>query len=150
VSRHFGLLLTAFVSLSLFAHAAPALAQGDADAAVKRFLASKKTAEESAESSGSAVGDLDGDGKPELALVWTTMGPTYWSNTLTVFAKTTGSYKPFASFDLDGLATLTSVKGGVIVVDQTMYAKGDPICCPTVKRMMRYRLVGKKISPVKR
>ena len=150
MSRHSGLLLAAFVGLSLFARAAPALAQGDADAAVKRFLASKKTAEESADSAGSAVGDLDGDGEPELVLVWTTLGPTYWHDTLTVFSKATGAYKPFASFDLNGDAKLSSVKGGVITVDQTMYAKTDPICCPTVKKMMRYRLVGKKISPVKR
>lgn len=121
----------------------------DADAAVKRFLASKKTKEESAESAGSAVGDLDGDGTPELALVWTTMGPTYWSNTLTVFSKSAGAYKPLASFDLDGMAELSSVKGGVISVDQTMYAKGDPICCPTVKKMMRYRLTRKRITVVK-
>jgi hypothetical protein len=150
VRRHFSLPLAALVSLSLFARAAPALAQNDTDAAVKRFLASKKTAEESAESAGSAVGDLDGDGKPELALVWTTMGPTYWHNTLTVFGKSTGAYKPLASFDLDGMAELSSVKGGIIAVAQTVYAKGDPICCPTVKKMMRYRLVGKKISEVKR
>jgi hypothetical protein len=141
------------VSASFCVSPHAAFAQGDAsdaDAAVKRFLSSKKTADESAESAGSAVGDLDGDGKPELALVWTTMGPTYWSNTLTVFSKSTGAYKPLASFDLDGMAQLSSVKGGVISVDQTVYAKGDPICCPTVKKMMRYRLVGKKISQVKR
>jgi hypothetical protein len=150
VSRHFGLLPAAFVSLSLFAHAAPALAQGDADAAVKRFVASKKTADESAEPAGHAVGDLDGDGKPELVLVWTRMGPTYWHDTLTVFNKVAGAYKPLASFDLNGDAKLSSVKGGLIAVDQTMYAKTDPVCCPTVKKMMRYHLVGKKISEVKR
>jgi hypothetical protein len=150
VRRYFSVLLSTFVSLALCAHAAPAFAQNDADAAVKRFLASKKTAEEGAESAGSATGDLDGDGKPELALVWTTMGPTYWRNTLTVFSKVAGAYRPLASFDLNGDAKLSSVKGGVISVDQTLYAKRDPICCPTVKKMMRYRLTGKKISEVKR
>jgi hypothetical protein len=150
VRRYSSVLLAALVSLALCARAAPALAQNETDAAVKRFLASKKTADESAESAGSAVGDLDGDGKPELALVWTTMGPTYWHNTLTVFTKSTGAYKPLASFDLNGMAQLSSVKGGIISVDQTLYAKRDPICCPTVKRMMKYHLVGKKISEVKR
>ncbi|MFL6229353.1 MAG: hypothetical protein ACJ741_11300 [Pyrinomonadaceae bacterium] len=144
-------LLIALLTLSLPAVAVRAQAPDrEADAAVKKFLASKKTAEESAEAAGSATGDLDGDGKPELALVWTTMGPTYWHNTLTVFAQTAGAYKPLASFDLDGEAQLSAVKGGVITVAQTLYAKTDPICCPTVKKLMRYRLVGKKISVVKK
>lgn len=144
-------ILIALLSLSLSAGVARAQAPDrEADAAVKKFLASKKTADESAESAGSAVGDLDGDGKPELALVWTTMGPTYWHNTLTVFARSAGAYKPLASFDLNGEAQLSSIKGGVIVVNQTIYAKRDPVCCPTVKKLMRYRLTDKKISEVKR
>jgi hypothetical protein len=146
-------LLVALAGLTVFTHTAHALAQSndkESAAAVKRFLSSQKSEQESAESAGSAVADLDGDGKPELILVWTTMGPTYWHNTLTVFGKTAGAYKPLASFDLNGMANLSSVKGGIISVDQTVYAKGDPICCPTVKRLMRYRLVGKKISEVKK
>jgi hypothetical protein len=151
-SRLFSLLV-ALASLTIFTHAAHALGQSndkEAEAAVKRFLSSRKSEQESADSQGSAVADLDGDGKPELILVWTTMGPTYWHNTLTVFGKTAGAYKPFASFDLTGEAMLSYVKGGVISVAQTVYAKGDPICCPTVKKVMRYRLAGKKILEVKK
>lgn len=151
-SRLFSLLI-AVATLIVFARATHALAQSndkEADAAVKRFLSSRKTEQESADSQGSAVADLDGDGKPELILVWTTLGPTYWHNTLTVFGKTAGAYKPVASFDLNGEAKLSSVKGGIISVDQNVYAKNDPLCCPSVKKLMKYHLVGKKISEVRR
>lgn len=144
-------LLLALVSLATIAHTAHARVQNrEADAAVKKFLASQKTNEEEAEPAGSAVADLDGDGKPEIVLVWTTMGATYWRNTLTVFGKTAGVYKPVATYALDGEAQLSKVTDGVIYVDQKLYAKRDPLCCPSVKRMMKYRLTGKKIAEVKK
>lgn len=150
IRRSAAALLIASFSLWLSPVSARARAQNrEADSVVKRFLASQKTETESADPAGSAVADLDGDGKPEIVLVWTTMGPTYWHNTLTVFAKTAGAYKPVTNFDLNGEAQLFSVKDGVILVDQTLYAKKDPVCCPSVKKRMRYRWAQKKISEVK-
>jgi hypothetical protein len=143
-------LLIASVSLSLWTSAARGRVQNrEADEVVKKFLAAQKSDEVSAESAGSAVADINGDGKPEIVLVWTTMGATYWHNTLTVFSKTAGDYKPVADFPLNGEATFSSVKGGIIFVDQTLYAKKDPVCCPSIKKRMKYRWAGKKISEVK-
>jgi hypothetical protein len=151
VHRRVFSLLIALVSLSTIIPSAHARVQNnEADAVVKKFLASQKTSDEEAESAGSAVADLDGDGKPEIVLVWTTMGATYWRNTLTVFSKTASDYKPVATFPLNGEATLSKVTGGIIYVDQKLYAKRDPLCCPSVKKMMKYRLTGKKIAEVKR
>jgi hypothetical protein len=96
------------------------------------------------------VGDLDADGKPEIVLVWTQLGPTFSNNTLTVFAKTNTGYRPVASFPLIGEAALSAVKGGIITLNQTVYAKNDPVCCPTVKKLGKYRLMGKKILEVKK
>jgi hypothetical protein len=149
VSRSVSLLI-ALVVLCLFAPAAYALGQNDADEAIERFLSSHKSETESAESQGSAVADLNGDGKSEIVLVWTLLGPTYWHNTLTVFTRTTDGYKPAASFQLTGEAKLSSVKGGIIFVDQKVFAKSDPLCCPSVKKQVRYRWLGKKISEVKK
>jgi hypothetical protein len=115
------------------------LSQHAADTIVKSFLAARRTHEENAQAQGSVIADLNGDGKPEIVLVWTTLGPTYWHNTLTVFSQTSGKYKPVSSLELNGEARLSSAKDGVIVVKQTMYAKDDPICCPTVKKLMNYR-----------
>jgi hypothetical protein len=69
-------------------------------------------------------------------------------NTLTVFSKTASGYKAVASFQLTGEANLSSVKDGIITLDQKVYAKNDPVCCPTIKKKARYRWAGKKISEV--
>lgn len=146
--RFVSLLLT-LVSFSISVQVAIAVGQKDTDEAIQKFLSSQKSDSEDAESQGSAVADLNSDGKSEIILVWTTMGPTYWHNTLTVLTKTSSGYKPAASFPLIGEATLLSAKAGIISVDQKVYAKKDPICCPTIKKRLKYRWQGKKISEVK-
>lgn len=116
------------------------------DTIVKNFLAAQRNDEETAQAQGSAIADLNGDGKPEIVLVWTTIGPSYWHNTLTVFSRISGGFKAVSSLGLNGEARLSSVKDGVIFVKQTMYAKDDPICCPTVKKRMSYRWHENKLS----
>ena len=118
------------------------------DTVVNNFLAAQRSYEEStnAQGKGSAIVDLNGDGKPEIVLVWTTLGPTYWYNTLTVFSQISGRYKPVSSLQLNGEARLSSAKGGVIFVDQTMYAKDDPLCCPTIRKRVKYRWSANKLS----
>lgn len=138
------------VTFIVFADASYALRQSDADEAIKNFLSSQKTGQEDAQSQGSAVSDLNGDGKSEIILVWTLLGPSYWHNTLTVFSQTAEGYKPVASLQLTGEAQLSSVKSGIIFVDQKVHAKTDPRCCPSVKKRMKYRLVGKKIVEVRK
>jgi hypothetical protein len=150
VATRFVSFLIALVLFSLSTHTAFALKQNDADEAIQRFLSSQKSKDESAESQGTAVADLNGDGKSDIVLVWTLLGPTYWHNTLTVFTKTAAGYKPAASFPLTGEAKLSSVKGGIIFVDQNVFAKNDPLCCPSVKKRLKYRWLGKKILEVKR
>ncbi|PZQ46471.1 MAG: hypothetical protein DI551_05035 [Micavibrio aeruginosavorus] len=118
---------------------------------IKAFLTSQEThepgMEEAAQSMGNAIADLDGDGKDEIILVWTTLGPTYWRNTLTVFSiDGEKEYKPASSFALEGAAENPSVKNGVILVEQVLYAKTDPICCPTIKKQMKYRWDKKGIT----
>ena len=128
------------------------LDQKEVDEAIESFLFSKQSdiefERESAVPSGSTVADLNGDGKSEIILVWTLLGPTYWRNTLTVFTKTATGYKPVASLPLNGEAKLSSAKAGIIVVDQVVYAKNDPICCPSIKGLLKYRWLGKQILEV--
>jgi hypothetical protein len=150
VGSRFVLLSAALVGVSFFAHSTVALQQNDADEAIKKFLSSQKSDTEDTDSQGSAVADLNGDGKPEIVLVWTLLGPTYWHNTVTVFSKTASEYKPVASLQLTGEAKLSSVKAGIIALDQKVYARNDPVCCPSIKKQVKYRWVGKKISEVKK
>ena len=150
MASRFASLLIALFSLFIFARTAYAFDQKEVDEAIKSFLSSQKSESEDAQPQGSAVADLNGDGKAEIILVWTLLGPTYWHNTLTVFTKAATGYKPGASLPLEGEAKLSSAKAGIIVVEQMVFAKKDPLCCPSIKKLVKYRWLGKKILEVKR
>jgi hypothetical protein len=143
-------MVVALVGLLMFSRSAYGQEQAEVDKVVKDYLATQKTEQEEADAQASAVGDLNGDGKPEIVLVWTQLGPTYSSNNLTVFSKTAAGYKAVTTFPLKGEAELSMVKGGIISINQKVLAKGDPLCCPSVKKLGKYRLVGKRIVEVKR
>ena len=127
--------------------------QYEVDALIKNFLSSQSDTNpvtyELAQSAGSAVADLNNDGRPEIVLVWTTLGKTYWRNTLTIFSTIGHGYKPIISLPLNGEAKLSSVKDGIIFVDQKIAAAKDPICCPTINKQMKYRWVQNELSEVK-
>lgn len=142
-------LLVAFVGLTCFAHTSY-VEQDEVSQAIETFLSSQKSGQEDAQAQDHAVADLNNDAKPEIVLVWTLLGPTYWRNTLTVFTRIDGRYKPVASFDLNGEAKLNSVKAGIIFIDQKVLAKNDPLCCPSIKKRGKYRWLGKKILEVKK
>jgi hypothetical protein len=147
-----GVVLVFVIVLGL---AAPAYAQPAPDAkavdgAVKTFLTAQHGEGEDTDTLGRSLSDLDGDGKPEVVLLWALLGPTYWSNTLTVFSRTVTGYRPAASLPLDGSGTLLSVEGGIILLDREIYAKDDPVCCPSIKKKVKYRWLGKTISEVQR
>ena len=150
VNSRFVLLFVAMAVLFFFPRSTYSLQNNDADEAINSFLSSQKSGNEDAQSQGSAVADLNGDGKPEIVLVWTLLGPTYWHNTLTVLSMTADGYKPVASLQLTGEAKLASVKGGVIFVDQKVYARNDPRCCPSINKQVKYRWAGKKILEVRK
>jgi len=151
IRSSFVLCLVVVFCFSGVAHTSRSFEQKEVDEAIKNFLSAQSTQGEDAQSVGNAVSDLNGDGKPEIVLLWVLLGPTYSSNSLTVFSKTAAGYKPAASFPLMGIATnLASVNGGIIRVDQQVFAKNDPRCCPSIKKQMKYRWVGKKILEVKR
>lgn len=152
IGSRFVVPLVASVGLSIFALPADAYQQNEdrgAEKAIAVYLSSQKTETEEADSQGSAVADLDGDGKSEIVLVWILLGPTYWHNNLTILTKADEGYEPVATLDLKGEAKLASVKGGIIFVEEKVHGKNDPICCPTLERQGKYRLVGKKIIEAK-
>ena len=139
----------ALVALAFLADATYAQQKSEADEAITQYLAKQKSGNEEAQAQETLTSDLNGDGKPEVVVVWTLMGPTYWRYTLTVFSKTATVYAPIASLNLDGEAKLSSVKNGIIFVDQKVLGKNDPLCCPSIKKLGKYRLLGKKLVEVK-
>lgn len=143
-------LLIALVVFAFFAHATYAFEPDDISEAIETFLSSQKSGQEDAQAQDRAIADLNSDGKPEIVLVWTLLGPTYWHYNLTVFTKVDGRYKPVSSFSLSGEAKLNSVKAGTIFIDQKVLGKNDPLCCPSVRKRGKYRWLGKKIVEVKK
>jgi hypothetical protein len=116
---------------------------------IKVFLSSMETEQISTTSQGSALADLDNDGKQEIILVWTLLDPTSWQNHLSVFSLTPKGYKKTFTLSLIGEAKLFSVQNGIIYIDQKVYAKDDPVCCPSIKKQIRYRWIGKRIVEIK-
>lgn len=116
---------------------------------VESFLSSQESERESTELQGSTAADLNGDGREEIVFVWTLLGPTYWRNSLTVLSKTENGYRAVASLKLMGEAKLAFVKDGVVFVNQKVYRKGDPICCPSLSKQLKYRWRGNKIVELK-
>ena len=144
-------LLIVLFGLPIASHAAGRFYQKEVDAAIKSFLAAQKSEQEDTDSLGSAISDLNADGLSEIVLLWVRLGPTYSSSTLTVFSKTAAGYKPAASLDLPGIAKkLSSVKDGIILVDLDVFAKNDPLCCPSIPKQVKYHWLDKKISEVKK
>lgn len=141
-------LLLTFLFLSGPANSAHSL-DPKSERAIRAFLSSQESPRESTESQGVASADLDKDGKPELVVVWTLLGPTHWHNNLTVLSQTPKGYRPAASLQLEGEARLSSVESGIILVDQAVYAKDDPICCPSIKKQLKYLWLGKRIEQLR-
>ena len=149
ISR-FASLTILLLALPVFAQSAREVKQKEGAEAIKKFLASQKTETETAEPDDNTVADLNGDGKPEIVLVWILMGPTYFNSNLTVFSMKGGVYEPAATFPLTGEAKLSSVKNGIINVEQKVLAKKDPLCCPSITKHGKYRWMGNKILEVKK
>ncbi|MCC7305622.1 MAG: hypothetical protein IT558_05110 [Alphaproteobacteria bacterium] len=129
--------------------------EGSQETAIQGFLENLNSDEaadygENSSEIGRAAGDLNGDGAPEVALVWVTMGPTYWRNTLTIFTPGgSGEYTVIDSnstLPLTGEAAAPAIKDGLVTIEQKIYAAGDPICCPTVPKTMKYKWADKKLS----
>ena len=125
---------------------AAALDAAEADRVVKRFLAKQKVDGMTPEAQQQLVADVDGDGKPEVVLLWNQLGPTYWYAKLSVL-KPAGKDVQAAGADVAGIAETVRVEGARIVVDSLVLGKNDPRCCPSVKKTVRYRWSGAKLAP---
>lgn len=77
----------------------------------------------------------------ERVAIWTLLGPTYWSNHLSVLAQQNGKWQLLATFSLDGAeATLaTATSDGLISVNAKTPGPNDPVCCPSQQKTLHYR-----------
>lgn len=115
----------------------------------ERYLASEKTEDMSAEAQQYVLADLDGDGRQEIVLLWSLLGPTYWYTHLSVLTPAGKDYRA-SKADIVGLAEGVRVEGREIVVDTKVLGKNDARCCPSVKKAVRFRWNGQQLTAAKK
>lgn len=97
-----------------------------------------------------ALGDLTGDGREEAAVILRSSGGgsgVFYE----VAAVVNKEGRPVhqASAELGDRVKIhhLAIQSGMIVIDLTTHGPDDPACCPTVRKVVRYRLAGNKLEP---
>ncbi len=98
-----------------------------------------------------AVGDLDGDGSPDAAVVLAT--ETGGSGTfvdLAVVLNRDGVPENRATIFLGDRVPVDRIRivDGEIQVDLTMHGPADPMCCPSLEVTRKFRLVGAELEEI--
>jgi hypothetical protein len=128
-----------------FAPSTYALDEAGAQQVIGKYLASQKLDDASAQADKHVIADLNGDGRPDIVLVWNVMGPTWSRPKLSIFLDQGKNYRTLTT-DLGGQIEHVSVKGSDIVLDTLQLGPKDPRCCPTQRKLVRYRWAGGKLT----
>lgn len=134
-------------------------AQDNGLSVVKSFISHQaKTlhGEEYEEARKVARGDINGDGKEDIVVLYTLegfAGGNDYHQYLAVFLASGTTFRHAADAVVGGKrmrdVELTSVAGSTINLDTKLYAKNDPACCPSHASKARYHLVGTKLVEIK-
>ncbi len=86
----------------------------------------------------------------EEVVIWTTLGPSYWSTNLSVLSYQQNQWTLLATLSLGSSeATLASLTGdGVITVTAKTPGPNDPLCCPSVQKTQLFRYGGGQLVEV--
>ena len=137
------------ILMLLAAPQAQAVTQAEAEKIAANYLASLPPADVSYDAIKTVIGDLDGDGKPEIVLQTALLGPTYWSYQLDVFVDRGKGYQHAGTGELWGDVQSIGIDKGAVVVKTKMPAPNDPRCCPTLDKTYRYLWQGDKVVETK-
>lgn len=145
------------LTLVLFALLSCAASFQDQDAAViNKFIASRASREagEEYESARKVIaGDLNHDGTPDLAVLYTIEGQHGSNNYIqyiAVFLRVKGRLRYVAHTAVGGKGhrsvEIESIKNNVIFLNTLNYKDDDPSCCPSKKGRARLMLAGRKLK----
>jgi len=140
--------LSGLVAIFLLVPAAHALDDNGAKAVVAKFMSSQKIEGMDTSAREHVIADLNGDGRPDIVLLWDALGPTFGYSKMSIFLDQGKNYRTLTT-DLGGQVEKLGVKGSTIVVDTLMPGPNDPRCCPTRKVQQRYQWTGNKLVMLK-
>lgn len=140
--------LAVLTVLLLLRDPAYALDDAGAKAVIARFLGSQKIEGMDVSAGEHLIGDLNGDGRPDIVLIWHALGPTYGYSKMSIFLDQGKSYRTLTA-DLPGQIENVAVKGSTIVLNALTLGAKDPRCCPTVKTRLTYQWTGNKLVQLK-
>jgi hypothetical protein len=140
--------LSALLLLLSLAPAAHALDDNGAKAVIDQFLKSQKIEEGQASAGQHVIADVNGDGRPDIVLQWTILGPTWWLPKLSVFIEQGRNYRTINT-DLTGQIEKVSARGSSIFIDTMTLGPKDARCCPTLKKRLTYQWTGQKLVMLK-
>jgi hypothetical protein len=148
------LALTTFILISV-ASVSPCTSVQDYPV-VDKFIASQAKREHGEEPEGIrkiVTGDLNHDGLPDLAVLYTIEaqnGSNNYIQYLAIFLQTKNGFVHAAHHSVGGKnwreCELRSISDGLINLDTTDYGEKDPSCCPTIKGSTRYILTGRVLK----
>jgi len=128
------------------------------EAEIQRWIKSHRHTSKSDELSAarsSAVGDLDGDGRNDLAVLYTLQSREQRGERryLAVFARRDSRlrYRAHLMVGGTGMAEVNraTILNKTVVVETLTFRAGDAACCPTRPATRRYRMGPHGLSPVK-
>lgn len=126
---------------------------------VDRFIAAEAKREHGEEPEGirkTVKGDLDHDGLPDVAVLYTIEGQNGSNNYiqyLAVFVQRKDRLVYASHRSVGGknwrAVEINSISDGLIHFDTTDYAEKDPSCCPTIKGSTYFILAGRSLKEKK-
>ncbi len=133
-----------------------AAARGQDDDVIDRFIAGQASREGGEEYGGArkvVAGDLNRDGVPDLAVLYTVEGQHGSNNYvqyLAVFIRARGTLVPVGHTVVGGKSRrgveLKSVRGNTIFLKTLSYGPKDASCCPSRRGVTRYVLVSRRLK----
>lgn len=125
-----------------------ALDDHGAKAVINKFIGAQKIEGADASPDRHVIADLNGDGKPDIVLLWNVLGPTFGYTRLSIFLDQGRNYRTLTT-DLPGHVEKLIVNGSTIVIDALTLGPKDPRCCPSVKMQQRFQWTGSKLVMLK-
>jgi len=132
------------------------LSQDDATDLIDKFIskqATKEGGEEYKDARKVIAGDLNNDGAPDLAVLYTIEGQNGTNNYvqyLAVFVRLKGRLVPVTHTKVGGKlyrsVELQSISKNVILLTTLSYTAKDAACCPSKKGEARYELVDGRLK----